>query len=100
MKQAELIWMNGDFVPWDEAKVHVLTHGLHYGTGVANPLAMILSAAMMLRHGFGMESEAARVELAVDAALEDGLRTRDLGGDATTAQATDAVLNKLERTYS
>ncbi len=34
MKQAELIWMNGEFVPWDEAKVHVLTHGLHYGTGV------------------------------------------------------------------
>ncbi len=34
MKQSELIWMNGDFVPWDEAKVHVLTHGLHYGTGV------------------------------------------------------------------
>jgi branched-chain amino acid aminotransferase len=34
VKQAELIWMNGDFVPWDEAKVHVLTHGLHYGTGV------------------------------------------------------------------
>jgi branched-chain amino acid aminotransferase len=31
---ADLIWMNGDFVPWDEAKVHVLTHGLHYGTGV------------------------------------------------------------------
>src|SRR5947207_15574377 len=26
--------MNGDFVPWDEAKVHVLSHGLHYGTGV------------------------------------------------------------------
>jgi branched-chain amino acid aminotransferase len=34
VKQSELIWMNGDFVPWDEAKVHVLTHGLHYGTGV------------------------------------------------------------------
>ena len=34
MNQAELIWMNGEFVPWDEAKVHVLTHGLHYGTGV------------------------------------------------------------------
>jgi branched-chain amino acid aminotransferase len=30
----DLIWMNGDFVPWEEAKVHVLTHGLHYGTGV------------------------------------------------------------------
>ena len=34
MKPADLIWMNGDFVPWDEAKIHVLTHGLHYGTGV------------------------------------------------------------------
>jgi branched-chain amino acid aminotransferase len=34
VKAADLIWMNGDFVPWDEAKVHVLTHGLHYGTGV------------------------------------------------------------------
>jgi branched-chain amino acid aminotransferase len=30
----DLIWMNGDFVPWGDAKVHVLTHGLHYGTGV------------------------------------------------------------------
>jgi branched-chain amino acid aminotransferase len=34
MEKAELIWMNGEFVPWDEAKVHVLSHGLHYGTGV------------------------------------------------------------------
>jgi branched-chain amino acid aminotransferase len=34
VEKAELIWMNGDFVPWDEAKVHVLSHGLHYGTGV------------------------------------------------------------------
>jgi branched-chain amino acid aminotransferase len=34
VEQAELIWHNGELVPWDEAKVHVLTHGLHYGTGV------------------------------------------------------------------
>ncbi|TMK38721.1 MAG: branched-chain amino acid transaminase [Actinobacteria bacterium] len=34
MDQADLIWMNGEFVAWEEAKVHVLTHGLHYGTGV------------------------------------------------------------------
>jgi branched-chain amino acid aminotransferase len=34
MSQADYIWMNGDFVPWDEAQVHVLTHALHYGTGV------------------------------------------------------------------
>ena len=34
MNEADLIWMNGEFVPWEDAKVHVLTHGLHYGTGV------------------------------------------------------------------
>ena len=34
MDQADFIWMNGDFVAWEDAKVHVLTHGLHYGTGV------------------------------------------------------------------
>jgi branched-chain amino acid aminotransferase len=34
MESAELIWQNGELVPWGEAKVHVLTHGLHYGTGV------------------------------------------------------------------
>ncbi len=65
------------------------------GQGVANPLAMFLSAALMLRHGFGMETEAAAVESAVDRALTDGLRTPDLGGDAGTAQATQAVLEHL-----
>ncbi|MHB1537234.1 MAG: branched-chain amino acid transaminase [Solirubrobacteraceae bacterium] len=34
MEPTDLIWMNGDFVAWDEANVHVLSHGLHYGTGV------------------------------------------------------------------
>ncbi len=34
MEPADLIWMNGEFVAWEDAKVHVLTHGLHYGTGV------------------------------------------------------------------
>ena len=34
MNTADLIWMNGEFVAWEDAKVHVLTHGLHYGTGV------------------------------------------------------------------
>jgi len=65
------------------------------GRGVANPLAMFLSAALMLRHGFAMESEAAAVESAVDRALADGLRTTDLGGDASTAQATRDVLHHL-----
>jgi 3-isopropylmalate dehydrogenase len=65
------------------------------GQGVANPLAMLLSAAMMLRHGLVMEAEAAAVESAVDRALAEGLRTPDLGGAATTAEATQAVLNHL-----
>ena len=65
------------------------------GHGVANPLAMFLSAAMMLRHGFGMEDAASAVESAVDRALAEGLRTPDLGGDATTARATQAVLQHL-----
>ena len=34
MDKSELIWMNGELVPWDNANVHVLSHGLHYGTGV------------------------------------------------------------------
>jgi 3-isopropylmalate dehydrogenase len=65
------------------------------GTGAANPLAMFLSAAMMLRHGLALEAQAAAVESAVDRALADGLRTRDLGGAATTAEATQAVLQHL-----
>jgi 3-isopropylmalate dehydrogenase len=66
------------------------------GQGIANPLAMILSAALMLRHGLGREADASRVESAVDRALEAGLRTPDLGGSATTTEATDAVLANLE----
>jgi 3-isopropylmalate dehydrogenase len=65
------------------------------GQGIANPLAMFLSAAMMLRHGLGRQAEAAALESAVDRALDDGLRTRDLGGNAGTAEATQAVLAHL-----
>jgi 3-isopropylmalate dehydrogenase len=65
------------------------------GQGIANPLAMILSAAMLLRHGLAREDPAARIESAVDQALEAGLRTGDLGGTATTAEATRAVLEEL-----
>ena len=65
------------------------------GSGVANPLAMFLSAAMMLEHGLGLASEAAAVESAVHRALDAGLRTRDLGGDASTREASGAVLDNL-----
>jgi 3-isopropylmalate dehydrogenase len=66
------------------------------GTGTANPLAMFGSVAMMLRYGLGREEDAAAVESAVDRALDEGLRTADLGGDATTEQATRAVLANLQ----
>ena len=65
------------------------------GRGIANPLAMFLSAALMLRHGLGMDGEAVAVEVAVQGALDGGLRTPDLGGSATTSEATRAVLDRL-----
>jgi 3-isopropylmalate dehydrogenase len=65
------------------------------GAGIANPLAMFLSVALLLRRGLQLDDEASAVESAVDRALADGLRTRDLGGSATTAAATAAVLGYL-----
>jgi 3-isopropylmalate dehydrogenase len=65
------------------------------GRGIANPLAMFLSAAMMLRHGLAMAAEAGAIEAAVAGALGDGLRTADLGGAASSAEATQAVLTRL-----
>jgi 3-isopropylmalate dehydrogenase len=65
------------------------------GTGKANPLAMFGSVAMMLRYGLEMESEAAGIESAIDRALEEGIRTPDLGGHSTTEDATKAVLSHL-----
>jgi len=65
------------------------------GRGSANPLAMFLSAALLLRHGLGLEAQAAAVESAVVQALGAGLRTPDLGGQDGTAQATKAVLDHL-----
>ena len=65
------------------------------GQGIANPIGMILSAALLLRHGLGREDQAAAVESAVDNALDKGIRSRDLGGTATTAEVTKAVLEEL-----
>jgi 3-isopropylmalate dehydrogenase len=69
------------------------------GQGVANPLATFLSVAMMLRHGLSRPQEAERIEAAVDAVLDRGLRTLDLavGGEATvgTEDMTGAVLEAL-----
>ena len=61
------------------------------GNGIANPIAQILSAALLLRFGLGLEAEATAVEAAVDAVLAAGLRTGDLrarGGAAEPAGVT------------
>ena len=65
------------------------------GQGKANPLATILSAAMMLRYSLNMPAEADRIEAAVAKALEGGARSPDLGGTMTTTQMADAVLAAL-----
>ena len=64
------------------------------GKGVANPAAMLRSAALMLTHGLGEPGEAARLEAAVDAALAT-TPTPDLGGSATTDDVVEAVLREL-----
>ncbi|MDE2301945.1 MAG: 3-isopropylmalate dehydrogenase [Sphingomonadales bacterium] len=65
------------------------------GQNRANPMASILSAAMLLRHSLGREDEAARIESAVARALADGVRGSDLGGSHGTAAIGDAVLARL-----
>jgi 3-isopropylmalate dehydrogenase len=65
------------------------------GQGKANPMATILSAAMMLRHSFGLETEAVRIETAVAAALADGILGGDLGGSHGTAAIGAAVRERL-----
>ena len=65
------------------------------GQGKANPLATILSAAMMLRYSFGLGEQADRIERAVAQALAKGARTADLDGALSTSEMGDAVLAAL-----
>ena len=70
------------------------------GQNKANPLATILSAAMMLRYSFGLSAEADAVEEAVDRVLEKGFRTADILGDSadmplTCTEITEKVLEEL-----
>jgi 3-isopropylmalate dehydrogenase len=70
------------------------------GQGIANPLATILSAAMMLRHSLGLAEQADRIEAAVQKALAQGLRTPDIFApgmqQVSTAQMGDAVVAALD----
>ena len=70
------------------------------GTGKANPIATILSAAMMLRYSFNLTAEADAIEKAVDEVLEAGLRTADLVGDSdvkplSTDEMTDEIIKRI-----
>ena len=70
------------------------------GRNVANPVAAIASAALLMRHTLGAEKEASAVEDAIGATLAAGIRTADLAGDAaetvaTCSAMTDAVIERL-----
>ncbi|MBQ2264791.1 MAG: 3-isopropylmalate dehydrogenase [Oscillospiraceae bacterium] len=66
------------------------------GKGIANPIATILSAAMMLRYSFDLDAEAQAIEDAVDKVLEAGWRTADLVGDSgVTALSTTEITDKI-----
>jgi 3-isopropylmalate dehydrogenase len=66
------------------------------GKGIANPVAMMRSASLMLEHGLGKIAEARRLEAAIDAAIAEA-PTPDLGGTATTAELGDAALAALAK---
>ncbi|UOR14488.1 3-isopropylmalate dehydrogenase [Qipengyuania aquimaris] len=65
------------------------------GQGKANPIAAILSLAMLLRHSLGRETEAGRIERAVAKVVASDVRGADLGGSATTSEIGDAVLRAI-----
>ena len=65
------------------------------GLGIANPISMILSVAMMLRDSFGRYEDAERIEEAVEATLAAGILTRDIGGQASTKEMTEAIIERL-----
>jgi len=65
------------------------------GKGIANPTGTILSTAMMLRHSFKLEKEAAAIEAAVEQAITEGARTADLGGKLTTRQMADEIIKRI-----
>ena len=72
------------------------------GTGKANPIATILSAAMMLRYSFNLQAEADKIESAVDAVLNAGWRTADIVGDSgvtplTCDQMTDKIIEEMRK---
>lgn len=65
------------------------------GKGIANPIATILSAALLLRYSLQLETEASAVEAAVEAALAEGSRTADISPDPAAALSTTAFTDRI-----
>lgn len=65
------------------------------GQGIANPISMILSVAMMLRESFGENGGAEQIEVAVNKTITQGILTPDLGGTASTVEVTRAIIGNL-----
>ncbi|KHN99652.1 Isocitrate/isopropylmalate dehydrogenase [Metarhizium album ARSEF 1941] len=88
-------------VPDGNAKCNGIYEPIHgsapdiSGKGIVNPLGTILSVAMMLRYSLRLPEEAKAVEAAVKAAIDAGLRTKDMGGNAGTKEVGDEVAKHL-----
>lgn len=89
-------------IPDGKTKVNGIYEPIHgsapdiAGQGIVNPIATVLSVAMMLRYSFNLEKEAKAVEEAVRIVLDQGVRTRDIGGTATTSQVGDKIAEVLK----
>lgn len=66
------------------------------GKGIANPVGMILSAAMMFEYTFALPDLRLAVEGAIEKTLADGIGTQDIGGDASSTEMTDAILKRVD----
>ncbi|KAK2813754.1 3-isopropylmalate dehydrogenase A [Emmonsiellopsis sp. PD_5] len=90
-------------IPDGESRVNGIYEPIHGsapdigGKGIVNPVAAILSMAMLLQYSLNRPAEAKAIETAVRNVIESGVRTGDIGGKATTKEVGDAVVKELER---
>lgn len=90
-------------IPDGKSKVNGIYEPIHgsapdiAGQGVVNPVAAILSMAMLLQYSLNLPEQAKAIEKAVSNVIESGVRTKDIGGTANTSQVGDAVAKELEK---
>lgn len=90
-------------IPDGKSKVNGIYEPIHgsapdiAGKGVVNPVAAILSMAMLLQYSLGMMEEADAIQKAVERVIESGVKTGDIGGKSSTKEVGDAVAQELER---